>query len=137
MTVNEASSSAAQVQTSGEPLVAVKSGEFSAQGPSDPGSKRDEPYKYYDGGASEASAGMRQAPLPPNVPSGAYKYAAPVDRRQIYEPGPRNMGQYEQRSGETTLHVNYKRDRAPDGKQVSRQTTNQAYISDGYAYSAH
>ena len=66
MTVNEASSSAAQIQTSGEPLVAVKSGEFSAQGPSDPGSKRDEPYKYYDGGHEEAQARMNQLPPPPH-----------------------------------------------------------------------
>lgn len=56
MNANEVSTSGVQ---SGEPLVAVKSGEFSAQGPSDPGSKRDEPYKYYDGGASENSARMR------------------------------------------------------------------------------
>ena len=40
-------------QASGAPLPAVESGEFSAQEPSGNGSKRDEPYKYYDGGHEE------------------------------------------------------------------------------------
>ena len=83
--VNEQSSSGV---ISGDPLVAVKSGEYSAQqigtsNEQEGGSKRDEPYKYYDGGASEASARMRQAQNP--IP----RYA----NKQLYEP--RSRDQYE------------------------------------------
>lgn len=129
--VNEASSSAAQISAD-PPLVAVKSGEFSAQGPSDPGnaSRRDEPYKYYDGGHEEVQARMNQLPPPPHGNFNTSQFAnSQADRRPAYEPRPRGYtvpNYSEQHSGETTLSVNYKRDRpqALDAKQASAPMRN-------------
>jgi hypothetical protein len=124
-------------QASGAPLPAVESGEFSAQEPSGNGSKRDEPYKYYDGGHEEV---QRQAQnygvmMPPNAPIhsnyNATKFAAQGDRRQLYEPKPRVY--YDQRGETSHQQVNYKRDH-PQMVEVKHGSKQQNYVSDGYAY---
>jgi hypothetical protein len=68
-------------------------------------------------------------PPPPHGNFNTSQFAnSQADRRPAYDPRPRGytVPNYEQHSGETTLSVNYKRERpqVPDTRQVSKQIRN-------------